>query len=363
MSEQTNFITANKIKHHLKVNPCEYDIILGMRSNGKSSGVKSFCVEKAFTKQEYFFYLRRQDTDMKNWKIESYFKNVDGFDIRKITKGKYENVGVKQGALYFYNTVIKNNKDVREWGELCGYVGALSTSMDLKSLNFPNTKYMIYEEFVTSKTYLFDEPNLLFNLVSTVFRNNNGTVFMVANTISDINPYFREFELDRVSEQPTGTTHTYLLDRTKVNVWVTSPLDDTETQSKMSFGERAKMIKNGEWERTKKRHLEREYKDYKVIYRMVFSFDKFNFLMELLNYNNSFIWYVTKKTTPIQKNTRVITDSEIETLHATMGFIPLTPQEKIIFALLKQGKIAYSDNLTGTQFLQCFKQMERSQIK
>ena len=186
---------------------------------------------------------------------------------------------------------------------------------------------------------------------------------MVANTISEINPYFREFELDKISNQQTGTTHTYLLDTTKVNVWLTSPLDESETKSKMSFGERAKMIKNGEWERTKKRHLERDYKDYNVSYRMVFAFDKFKFLMELLNYNNSFIWYVTKKTTPIQKNTRVITDGNLESLYATMGFIPLTQQEQIIFNLLKQGKIAYSDNLTGTQFLQCFNQMEKSQIK
>ena len=41
-----NFVTPKQIKHHIEKYKPQYATILGMRSNGKSSAVKSFCLDE-----------------------------------------------------------------------------------------------------------------------------------------------------------------------------------------------------------------------------------------------------------------------------------------------------------------------------
>ena len=79
--------------------------------------------------------------------------------------------------------------------------------------------------------------------------------------------------------------------------------------------------------------------------------------MEFLQHKqntNDFTWYVTPKTTPIQNNTRVVANSYNINNMCTIGFVPLSTNEQIIFSLLKQGKVCFCDNLTGTEFKQCY---------
>jgi hypothetical protein len=82
----------------------------------------------------------------------------------------------------------------------------------------------------------------------------------------------------------------------------------------------------------------------------------------LTTVKSGYIWYVQPKTTPIQRGTRIISDTEVEDLYTTIGFIPLNESERTIFNFLKQGKIAYRDNLTGTEFEQAYKQLDKGFI-
>lgn len=355
-----SYVKSEQIKKYIKKYDMQYFVILGMRSNGKSSAVKSYCLNDFLINGNKFFYVRRYANDLKNWQVESYFESVAGFNIRELTNGEWEKIACKNGKLYLAKTVIDGNKEVTILHrDNCGYVGALSNAEHLKSLNFPNSTNMIFEEFVTDKVYIPKETTLLFSIVSTVFRNNRGCVFMVANTISEVNPYFREFELDKISTQKQNTIDIYLNDTTKIAVWLTAPLNQETESDKMSFGEISRMIKKGEWQREQKRHLEHDIEFYDVLYSMVFRFRNKMFLMQLLSYANKHLWYVSPKTSDIQKDTRVISDTEIESDICTIGFVPLNQNEQRAFSLLKQGKIAYSDNLTGTQFKQCIEQLER----
>ena len=357
-----DFITSKKVRNHIKKYKPQYATILGMRSNGKSSGVKSFCFEEWQNHKHKFVYMRRYDDDIKNWKVERYFKNVPGFDVRKMTNNPDAFISSKNGELWLCEHVLVNGDLKTKYIESIGYIVCLNKDENYKSLNFPDAKYIIFEEFVTTRSYLPNEVQKLFSLVSTILRLEDGVVFLVANTISDINPYFRYFEFRDVWKQPIGTVDTYINDGTTCTLWVTAPLDEEGNNvksHKMFFGERGKMIKNGAWDRDKKRMLEGEYKDYNCLYKMVFKFYDKLFLMELLEKNNSHIWYVSPKTTAIQNGTRIISDSDVESDLCTIGFYPLSANENRAFSLLKQGKIAYADNLTGTQFLQCYNQMEK----
>ena len=80
------------------------------------------------------------------------------------------------------------------------------------------------------------------------------------------------------------------------------------------------------------------------------------FLMELLQHkiSGAVTWMVSPKNTKPQENTRIICNKFILDNYATQGFIPLSDGEKIAFNYLKNDKICYSDNLTGTEFKQCY---------
>ena len=350
-----NFITPKQIENHLKKYKPQYATILGMRSNGKSSAVKSFCLKEFYKDGSKFVYMRRYSLDMKNWQVKRYFENVDGFDVPSISGIEGATIEAKNGELIV--THKEGKKNIID--DNIGYCVALSDIEHYKSLNFPNVKYIIFEEFVTTESYLQDEVTKLLNFVSTIFRLNEGVVFLVANTISEINPYFREFQFTNISNQKIGTVDLYLNGNTRCTVWLTSPLGSGVNSNKMFFGERGKMIKHGEWDRNDKRKLEHSRKDYASLYTCVLRFHDKLFLLELLENESKHVWFVSPKTSDIQKGTRVISDTYIEDDLCTIGFIPLNQNEQRAFNLLRQGKVAYSDNLTGTEFSQALKQLEK----
>ena len=77
---------------------CNWNILYGMRSNGKSYAVKEHTLKQAFNKGVKFVYLRRWSEDIKTKDVDTYF---DDIDIKKITAGKYNGVMAYQGFFYF----------------------------------------------------------------------------------------------------------------------------------------------------------------------------------------------------------------------------------------------------------------------
>jgi len=350
------FITEKKVRDILKKYNPNYLIMLGQKSNGKSTAVKCIAVRDAYEKGELFGYIRRYSNDLKRSSVNKYFKNVKGFDVSKLTKGEFNEIRLFVDELFF----IKVERDEKGHEtisnrRLCGYIFAVNDYEHYASLNYPNVKNLIFEEFITLKPYLDDEIVKLNHIISTIIRNNGGLLFMLANTISSLSPYFREFELTNISKQEVGTVDVYLKEDTTICVYLTAPCDDKESYN-MFFGAGASMIKSGEWQSHKQRKLEHPFYEYRIIYTMVLEYDTHLFLMQFLRHESgSYIWFVSRKTTPIKKGTRLISDNLIESELCTIGLIPLNENETILFHYLKTGKIAYSDNLTGTEFKQALK--------
>lgn len=364
--DKIKFVSYKTLKHIL----AQYVIILGQRSNGKSYAVKELCLREAYEDGKEFAYLRRYDSDVKDYLIQEYYedfivKDENGNNkIMEITNGEYDNISAYRRAIYLGVTDPETGKVERK--KRVGRMFDLSGYEHHKSLQFPTICNMIYEEFITDMSYLPKEPKLLFNLASTIFRLREGCkVFCIGNTISRICPYFGEWGLLNIPKQKIGTIDLYTIktgeSETHVAVYLT---DSLNINSGMFFGNSAKSIVNGFWETDEQPHLVGERDDYTDIYKLVFLYDQTTFLCEFLQSKidpNSFTWFVSPKTTPIQKNTRVC--SNLYSLHYlhTMGFKPLNDKENVIFNMLKSGKICYSDNLTGTEFLQCYN-MLRSRI-
>lgn len=358
--EKTDYVKASTLEKIAQDN--QLVLIIGERSNGKSFACKELLIKKAYKNNEQFGYLRRYNEDTKDYLVTEYFsdviKNKNGHEyIKEWTNGEYSTITAYRKSIYFANYDADLDKVIR--GKKIGRMFGLSASEHYKSLAFPEIKRIVYEEFITNSYYLPNEPKLMLNFISTVFRHEKGTVFCIGNKVSRINPYFGEWELTNIPKQKINTVDIYRVhdedeNETKIAVYMTHTM---KINSGMFFGNASKAITGGEWDTNEQPHLHGHRDDYNTVYTMVFKYDKTTFLCEFLQHRKNtdwFTWYITPKTTPIQDNTRIVANTYHINNLATVGFVPLTKNEHTIFDMLKQGKVCFCDNLTGTEFKQCY---------
>ena len=155
------------------------NIIMTNRGFGKTYGFKDMAIKNFLKNGKQFMYIRRYKTDISKEKIELFFSDI----AEKYPSHKFQVKG----------------KNAYCDGKLMGYFVALSTSLNLKSVPFPNVTLMCYDEFVIgggSQQYIKGEVTIFAELMSTVIRKRNDCrVFLLANNISMVNPYFSYFDL------------------------------------------------------------------------------------------------------------------------------------------------------------------------
>jgi hypothetical protein len=86
----------------------------------------------------------------------------------------------------------------RPWATI-GYFVSLSVNQNYKSVQFPNVKTIIFDEFIIEKggQYLASEPTKLVNFYNTVSRyRSNVRVLMLANAVRVENPYFIQYKVE-----------------------------------------------------------------------------------------------------------------------------------------------------------------------
>lgn len=88
---------------------------------------------------------------------------------------------------------IKN----RPWATI-GFFISLSVNQNYKSVQFPNVKTIIYDEFIIEKggQYLSNEATKFMNFYNTVDRYKDKTrVLLLANAVTIANPYFIQYKV------------------------------------------------------------------------------------------------------------------------------------------------------------------------
>ena len=334
------------IKNLLSVG-ADYNILMGKRANGKSYQVKLLALKDAYENNNKFVYLRRWQLDIKQNSVSDYFNDMP---IKDITKGEYIGVIAYQGYIYFYNTDPEHEDKIIR-GPLIGRYCALNENERYKSQVFDGYDKIIYEEFITDKIYLDNEPRTLMQFVSTVFRLRKGKVFLIGNTLSRVCPYFSEWNLQGTLRQRPGTieVYNYHVEGATVRVAVEYCINDNAGNS-MFFGLSAKQIVTGEWEVEDLPHLPKEQELYECIYRVVVEYQDFKFCMNLLVDDAGsrivFIYPHTGKT----KVDRIITDRFDPDPMISSRLDPRRRCEQHISECFRFNKVCYSDNLTGTDF-------------
>lgn len=157
-----------------------FNMIVTERGLGKTFRLKREAIDNFIKNGEKFVYLRRRKPELKL--IKQFFD-----DIR-----------------YLYPD---HKLEVKGWsfyidGKECGQALILVRAQDYKSAPFPDYTMIIFDEFIRKKVagvgYLDGEVDEFMGLCDSVFRDRpeKQKIYLLANSISVVNPYFIEFQID-----------------------------------------------------------------------------------------------------------------------------------------------------------------------
>lgn len=180
MSENNFYYSCRNILSYNRL----FNIVVGERGNGKTYSFKEWCINDFKKNKNEFIWLRRYETELND--IELFFMDI---------KNKYPNDKFKvKGGKFYCNE------------EIMGYYMPLSKQITKKSTPYPNVTKIIFDEYLISKSeyrYLRDEPSVLMELYSTVARLRDVKLVMIANTVTQANPYFHFFKIPLLEKQFT----------------------------------------------------------------------------------------------------------------------------------------------------------------
>lgn len=174
-----------------------WNMIIGERGNGKTYSIKKYLINKFKKTGEQFVWIRRYETEFDDF--SEFFS-----DIIANNEFPKDELVVKGKKLYC------NNK-------LMGFGIPLSKGITKKSVNYSGVTRICFDEFLIPKGssyhYLKNEVFRLFDLYETIARTRRVKMFMLANSISQNNPYFREFNV-RLTGQFTKVNNQLIIETT-----------------------------------------------------------------------------------------------------------------------------------------------------
>lgn len=157
------------------------NFLIGERGVGKTYSCSKFVTKKFIKSGDEFVYIRRYKSDLK--------KSVPKFFNALITNNEFEGHTLRTSGDLFYID-----------DKVAGYGMTLTMAQSLKSSNFPNVKYIIFDEFIIEndghKHYLQNEVEVFLGLVETIARMRDIKIFMLGNAVTVTNPYFIFFDIN-----------------------------------------------------------------------------------------------------------------------------------------------------------------------
>lgn len=165
------------------------NFIVTERGLGKTYGFTKFVIKDFLKSTNQFVYIRRYRNELE--------KAIPNFFDAIVEKNEFPDVKFSHKG---YNLKIND--------EVAGFGIQLSTSQDLKSVNFSKVKTIIFDEaFIEEgqkKFYLKNEVHIFLNLIETIGRlRDDIRIFVLSNATNSLNPYFLYFNLSL----PYGTDY------------------------------------------------------------------------------------------------------------------------------------------------------------
>lgn len=363
-----NIITTKKTKDgfwksgEISQLDCKYNLVVGGRSNGKSTELREKVVGESWELERKFVVLFRNErkvVDLVDYFRDAVYRETDGRTfVKDITKGACDDITVKAGRVYL-TFEGKNIKHI-------GYVLFLENYRNIKSSIFPDTYNLIYEEFIAEEcAYLVNEPEKFDSLMSTIFRiRENVKFYLIGNKVSAVTPYTRDWGLNGLHLQEEGTIEVYerekIDSRGEVQVIKIACEMTRDREVSMALSKKGQQSAGGKWEAKERPNMTREeLEECDKHYEFVVTYGGFYFLLQLYQHKKTldYFLYCERKTTEIKPNTRVIGDIYSMSNLYTKSFMPLVERERFVFNLIKEEKMFFCNDLTGEDFFTAYKSL------
>lgn len=357
--KKNEFYRLDEIKKKL----AQYNILLGERANGKSGAVKEESVRLGLkTKKICTALIRRFDEDIKSSVISSYFNdNFINEIIEKESKGKYNCVTFYQRVFYFSH--IDEYGKIERGFAFCKVFSIADDERYKSSTVEPNIEIIIFEEFTTNKTYLYNEVARFMNLCSTILRLNTGRVYMIANKVSRVCPYFSEWCLKNIPKQKEGSIDVYEfedLQGTAVKIAVELCASPSHKKSGMFFGRVGQQIDGGSWQCKEHPHLIGDLSDYDILYSLTLKHLDFKFNICLLHHIEKEFLCVYVYPASVKIHDRVLTEEYSSNYFTTPTLLKSNRAECVINDLYRRNKVVFPTNLIGEDFTTILSNMKQN---
>ena len=301
--EKTEYYSLKKIKS-LK---CQYNLIFGKRSNGKTYSVLYEAVERYAKHGEQSAYLRRYREDFIGKRGANLFASIcaNGV-ISQLTNGAWTTVRYNASQWYFAKPDEKNPDKLISASEPFCFGFSLSSMEHDKSVSYPKITTIIFDEFISRIGYLNNEFVTFMNCLSTIIRQrNNVTVYMLGNTVNKYCPYFKEMGLGHVEDMEPGKIDVYTYGESKLRVAVERTINHNiegrKSEVYFAFDNPSlEMITGGAWELDLYPHCPREYEWEKIVFLFFLKFNDQILQGEIVELDDCRFIYFHRKTGEIR---------------------------------------------------------------
>lgn len=345
------------VRKTMKAYPdCQYYVIYGERSNGKTYSALDYALEQYGKTGKQFGYVRRMSEDIRPKNLSALFaSHIENDRISKWTNGEWTHIvyGSKKFFLARYNE--EGEMEKRE--EPIGFAFDLSGMEHSKSLSYPNITTIIFDEFLSRVGYLPNEFLLFQNVLSTIIRlRTDVTVFMLGNTVSKYCPYFSEMGLTHIKDQEQDTVEIYNYGTSGLKVAVEYTASSKSSGGKPSDvyfafdNPQLQMITTGAWEFALYPKLANSYRPKDVICQFFIDFDKELLHGEIICKDSGVFAFLHPKTSNIKSPDEdiVYTDYSLEKYNYKTCLTRQTDKlSRLIIQLTREGKVFYATNETG----------------
>lgn len=359
----------------------DINMVLGEKGNGKSYDIKYRFIKRAYETGEKFAYFRRykddiKDLDILEWLADMVLDNKGNQRIKEITHGEWNKVKVYRGEIFLARdelvTKVKRatKEEVEELvtvkGPMIGKAFFVSKQgyQHTASHAYVNYTMGIYEEFITTAIQEDDEPDTFMKMISTIFRDNKYTVFLLGNRISRHNPYFRSWQLTGALKQKPGTIETYKETRydekleKEIETILAIEQCPAAGSSARIFGGIKKSILGTSYDVKSNVPLFREdFSNFNIVYEILFLYEERYLMRAMINKETSEAFLLVSAYKGSRNIKRIIQQDFSFDPFVTRGLKMEIPAERKIFELMKDGKVCYLDELTGTEFPEVYKKI------
>lgn len=351
VSSESEFYSLDKIKS-LK---CQYNLIFGKRSNGKTYATLLEGVRNYVKNGKQMAYLRRYREDFVGKRGQSLFSAlVSNGEIDKLTNGKWK--GIKyQSSQWFFCNEDEKGRTIMDSTPFC-YGFSLAQMEHDKSTSYPDITIVVFDEFISRIGYLNNEFVMFMNVLSTIIRQRNDvTIYMLGNTVNKYCPYFAEMGLGHVEEMEAGKIDVYSYGESALKVAVERTMNHNiggrKSDVYFAFDNPSlQMITGGAWELDLYPHLPREYKDDNIVFKYFIMFNNQILQAEVIEFDDCCFTYIHRKTGDIKNPQEdLILSDEYSELPNRIRNVRRDSNEicNKIFRFFQDDKVFYQDNDVG----------------